>query len=72
MEYYTLNEWIFLSQNAQKLLNNMSEEDQKAFTFDIRQLDWKAYTENYVLGARKFLLDEAMTTLPAARSNLKR
>lgn len=53
-------------------MKKMSIEDQKAFLFDIRQLDWNAYIENYVLGARKFLLNEDMSTLPAAKTNLKR
>lgn len=50
----------------------MSEEDRETFNFDIKHLDWNVYIENYVLGARRFLLNEDMKTLPAARTNLKR
>jgi hypothetical protein len=42
------------------------------FNFDVRPLDWNAYWRDYVLGARKYVLKEEDSTLPAARRNLKR
>ncbi|KAI2564986.1 fatty acyl-CoA reductase 2 [Homo sapiens] len=50
----------------------MSPEDQRVFNFDVRQLNWLEYIENYVLGVKKYLLKEDMAGIPKAKQRLKR
>lgn len=42
------------------------------FNFDVRQLNWLDYIENYVLGIKKYLLKEDMAGVPEAKQHLKR
>ena len=37
-----------------------------------RPIDWLPFLENYILGVRKYVLNEDPSTLPAARRNLNR
>ena len=42
------------------------------FNFDVRQIDWTAYLENYCLGVKKFVLKEDTKNLLKARKALQR
>lgn len=44
----------------------------QVFNFDVRQLNWLEYIENYVLGVKKYLLKEDMAGVPKAKQHLKR
>lgn len=44
----------------------------QVFNFDVRQLNWLEYIENYVLGVKKYLLKEDMAGVPEAKQHLKR
>lgn len=44
----------------------------QVFNFDVRQLNWLEYIENYVLGVKKYLLKEDMAGIPEAKQHLKR
>lgn len=44
----------------------------QVFNFDVRQLNWLEYIENYVLGIKKYLLKEDMAGIPEAKQHLKR
>ncbi|EFX73129.1 hypothetical protein DAPPUDRAFT_110093 [Daphnia pulex] len=50
----------------------MTTEEQEMFYFDVRKINWQSYLENYILGIRQFTLKDDPTTLPTARTNLKR
>lgn len=50
----------------------MSADDREIFYFDVRDIEWKSYFETFVLGARRFILKDDLSTLPLARSNLQR
>ena len=67
LNFYTIRQWRFISQNAIRLLSKLSEEDRRIFYFDVREINWRAYIRNYVLGARKYILKEADGSEPAAR-----
>lgn len=72
LEFFTTNQWRFVSDNPIRLLSEMSENDKNLFYFDVREIDWQSYYEIYVLGARRYILKDDLTSLPLARSNLKR
>lgn len=50
----------------------MSAEERKVFYFDVRTIDWKSYFDTYILGARKFILKDDISSLTVARKNLTR
>jgi hypothetical protein len=42
------------------------------FYFDPRALHWPTYVENYCLGAKKYLLNEDLASVPAAKAHLRK
>lgn len=44
----------------------------QVFNFDVRQLHWAEYMESYCLGTKKYVLNEELSGLPAARKHLNR
>lgn len=72
LDFFTTHQWRFISENPIRLLSYLSEKDRQTFYFDVRKIDWTAYIETYVLGARRFILKDDLSTLPEARRNLNR
>ncbi|XP_011297735.1 putative fatty acyl-CoA reductase CG5065 [Fopius arisanus] len=70
LEYFTTQQWNFRDDNVRKLGEQLSPEDRQIFMFDVKQIDWPSYLENYILGIRHFILKESPDTLPAARSHI--
>ncbi|XP_061466460.1 fatty acyl-CoA reductase 1 isoform X2 [Rhineura floridana] len=72
LEYFTSNSWDWNTDNVNMLMSQLSPEDKKAFNFDVRQLHWAEYMENYCMGTKKYVLNEEMSGLPAARKHLNK
>ncbi|XP_029455855.1 LOW QUALITY PROTEIN: fatty acyl-CoA reductase 2 [Rhinatrema bivittatum] len=72
IEYFTSKSWEWNSDNTSMLMSQLNLEDRKAFNFDVRQLHWPEYIENYCIGTKKYVLNEDMSGLPAARQHLKK
>ncbi|KAF7245346.1 Fatty acyl-CoA reductase 1 [Varanus komodoensis] len=78
LEYFTSNSWDWNTDNVNMLMNQLGPEDKKAsnvyvaFNFDVRQLHWAEYMENYCMGTKKYVLNEEMSGLPAARKHLNK
>ena len=43
----------------------------KIFYFDPRTIHWPTYIENYLIGTKKYLLNEDLHGVPAAKKHLK-
>jgi len=71
-DYFFKRQWLFVGENSVKLWDTLSETDRKLFYFDVKAINWSAYFEIYVLGVRQFILKDDLSTLPKARSNLKK
>lgn len=71
LEYFINHSWEWSTSNTDMLMLELSPEDQRVFNFDIRQLNWLDYIENYVLGIKKYLLKEDLSDIPKARQQLK-
>ncbi|XP_071570402.1 putative fatty acyl-CoA reductase CG5065 [Temnothorax nylanderi] len=69
-EYFTTKQWNFRDNKVRNLGEQLSPEDRETFMFDVTQIDWSSYLENYILGIRQFILRESPDTLPAARSRM--
>ncbi|XP_047246817.1 fatty acyl-CoA reductase 1 isoform X2 [Girardinichthys multiradiatus] len=72
LEYFTSHSWVWNTDNVAMLLSHMSPEDKKVFNFDVRQLHWAEYMENYCMGMKKYVLNEELSGLPAARKHLNK
>lgn len=72
LEYFTSNSWDWNTDNVNMLMNQLSPEDKKTFNFDVRQLHWAEYMENYCMGTKRYVLNEEMSGLPAARKHLNK
>ncbi|XP_071618622.1 fatty acyl-CoA reductase 1 isoform X4 [Heliangelus exortis] len=72
LEYFTSKTWIWNTENVTMLMNQLNPQDKKTFNFDVRQLHWAEYMENYCMGTKKYVLNEEMSGLPAARKHLNK
>ncbi|OAD61911.1 hypothetical protein WN48_07108 [Eufriesea mexicana] len=72
LEYFSTQQWNFRDDNVRQLGEQLSPEDRQTFMFDVRQIDWPAYLEHYILGIRHFILKDNPNTLPAARLYLRK
>ncbi|KAJ7329283.1 hypothetical protein JRQ81_015457, partial [Phrynocephalus forsythii] len=71
-EYFTSRTWEWSSDNMNMLMRQLSPKDKKLFCFDVRQLHWSEYIENYCVGTKKYLLNEDMAGIPAAKQHLRK
>jgi fatty acyl-CoA reductase len=62
LNFYTIRQWRFISDNAIRLLELMSPEDRETFYFDVRDINWRQYITNYVAGTKKYILKDYTTT----------
>ncbi|XP_049638841.1 fatty acyl-CoA reductase 2-like [Suncus etruscus] len=72
LEYFWTHCWEWSMKNTEMLMAELSPEDQQVFNFDVRQLDWLEYIENYVIGVKQYLLKEDMSGIPKAKEHLKK
>jgi alcohol-forming fatty acyl-CoA reductase len=72
LEYFTTKQWEFTNDNLFMLMKELNETDTQIFNFDISDINWKTYIEEYCLGTKKFLMKEDMSNINACRRNLKR
>ncbi|CAF0874478.1 unnamed protein product [Brachionus calyciflorus] len=53
------------------LRNSIQESDSPVFFIDPRAIHWPTYIENYLIGTKKYLLNEDLHGVPAAKRHLK-
>ncbi|KAH8041511.1 hypothetical protein HPB51_016956 [Rhipicephalus microplus] len=71
VQYFTTNGWLFRSNNVVALVDELSSTDKQLFNFDVRNLEWYLYWEQYILGIRKYLFKAEVSKLPEARKHMK-
>lgn len=72
VQFFTMNEWRFVSRRSKDLLEMMTGKDREVFNFDVRLIDWDDWVKSYVAGMRRFILRESPDTIPQARASLQR
>ncbi|EEB16462.1 male sterility domain-containing protein, putative [Pediculus humanus corporis] len=72
LEFFTTHEWKFHSTNVRNLLLKLNEHDRKLFNFDVKQVNWKKYIDNYVEGIRLYILKEDPESSHKAKINLRK
>lgn len=72
--YFALHEWNFDTRNFRRLMRVARETqlDADEFNFDMSNMDWDSYVENYMMGIRTFVLKDDTSSLPKARRKLQR
>jgi len=71
LEYLTEHEWKCTYDNVIALRNSTKDTDSQTFYFDPRGIHWPTYIENYLIGTKKYLLNEDLHGVPAAKQHLK-
>ncbi|XP_046651701.1 putative fatty acyl-CoA reductase CG5065 isoform X2 [Daphnia pulicaria] len=72
LEFYTMREWNFPSQNPVLLMDKMSVQEKNTFNFDVRKIDWETYMTTFAVGVREYLFKDDLSSIHAARKNLNR
>ncbi|XP_015484547.1 fatty acyl-CoA reductase 1-like [Parus major] len=72
LQYFSTQSWNWSSDNMNMLMSHLNPEDKKLYNFDVRQLHWSEYIESYCIGAKKYLLNEDMAGIPAAKQHLRK
>uniref|UniRef100_A0A8C0XVV2 Fatty acyl-CoA reductase n=1 Tax=Cyprinus carpio carpio TaxID=630221 RepID=A0A8C0XVV2_CYPCA len=72
LAYFSSQDWEWNSDNMNMLMSQLSADDRRTFNFDVRQLNWPEYIENYCIGTKKYVLNEDMSDIPAARQHLRK
>ncbi|KAK3753857.1 hypothetical protein RRG08_006244 [Elysia crispata] len=72
LKFFTCNEWQWSNSNHDMLKHQLLPSDLKVFYFDPLPLHWPTYIENYCLGAKKYVLNEDLSGLPAARAHIRK
>ena len=69
--HFTTNEWTFQRDNCSDLARNVKMlSDSNMVKLDFRDMDWEKYVAIYMLGIKKFILKEELTS--TARQRLLR
>ncbi|XP_039481262.1 putative fatty acyl-CoA reductase CG5065 isoform X1 [Drosophila santomea] len=72
LQFFTLNAWIFRSENYSSLWNKLNEEDKAIFNMNMNTENTEEeYMVECAKGARKFILKEKEEDLPRARVHMK-
>ncbi|KAL9692762.1 hypothetical protein quinque_015798 [Culex quinquefasciatus] len=66
IEYFSMRQWDFKMENMNALWRRLSNADQKLFFFDMRQINWDFFLEQYFCGIRQYLLRDPLETVPEA------
>lgn len=72
LSYFAVNQWQFKDDNVNALFHTLSPKDRMNFLFDVTNINWEKYIEQYVLGFRQFLFKQHPDSLPASRKRLIR
>lgn len=72
LEFFTSSGWDFSADNVLQLKKALPAHDRKEFNFDVKEIDWNDYMENYIIGTKVYALKENIANLPVARKHLRR
>ena len=72
LEYFVSHKWDFQVDNVIRLQKQLADTDKEVFNFDITQVDWPSYMNQYYLGLREFVNRDTDASLVPARKKIKR
>ncbi|CAG4948984.1 unnamed protein product [Parnassius apollo] len=72
ISYFCTREIKFSNQRTRELWQQTSDTDKQIFPFSMREIDWRDYFNDYLVGIRRYLFKESDDTLPRARIKWRR
>ncbi|XP_065346654.1 fatty acyl-CoA reductase 1-like [Cloeon dipterum] len=70
--HFMLKDYKFKHENFTNLYSSMSEEIKEKYPCNVEMIDWSTVCRSYNLGARKYLLKQDPSTIPAAKRRMSR
>lgn len=67
LEKFIFTEWSFSADKSIELQNWLLPEDQINFNIEIKNLTWPEYFDSLAIGVRRYLNNEKMSNIQAAR-----
>jgi len=72
IEYFAINEWKWSNDNVKKLNNELSDADKEIFNFDLSNLKWADFIDDYVKGTREFIFKEDPSSMEVSKQRMDR
>ena len=69
---FTNKQWIWDEDNLKSLQDEMTQVDRDNFNFDVAELEWPSFLDEWIKGTRQYLLKEDLATLPRSRVEMDR
>lgn len=71
LNYFTMKQWTFKTDNILQLKNLMNEADKKMFPVTLKNINLEEWTKDSVLGTKRFLFKENLDNLSLCKRRLK-
>ncbi|XP_063924299.1 fatty acyl-CoA reductase wat-like isoform X2 [Zophobas morio] len=71
LAYFGMKSWKFDDRNVMELWNDMNDADKIQFCFNMENIDFIDYGYHLVRGARSYLFNESLDTIPKAERRLR-
>lgn len=74
LQFFTMRNWVFLSQKFKDLNKHLSPDEYKMFFIDSEAVPQEfevEFIKNCMLGGRQYVLKEPLSTIPRARIQMK-
>lgn len=70
-QYFSTHEWTFHRDNITDMMKKVKTlKDNDIVKLDLRDMDWKKYAANYMMGIKKFILKEDCKPVKVVRQRL--
>ncbi|XP_026746157.1 putative fatty acyl-CoA reductase CG5065 isoform X2 [Trichoplusia ni] len=70
LKFFALREWDFERERVTRLRERLAPEDAAVFNLDVKTIDWTSHCEDFVAGARRYLLRERDEDIDRARRRM--
>jgi alcohol-forming fatty acyl-CoA reductase len=72
LQYYTTKEWNFTNKKIVDICSKLKPDERECFNTDVQSIKWEPYVRDMLLGTRKFILKDDISSMPKARRHLNR
>ncbi|XP_059482551.1 putative fatty acyl-CoA reductase CG5065 [Neocloeon triangulifer] len=72
LQYYTTKEWNFTNRRIVEICDKLEPSERECFTTDVKRVQWDTYVRDMLLGTRRFILKDDISSLPKAKRHMNR
>ncbi|KAJ8707608.1 hypothetical protein PYW07_011285 [Mythimna separata] len=72
LRFFSVREWHFATDNVRKLQARLSPQDAAIYNLDPHTINWDEHYENFVIGTRRYLLQEKDQDIGEAKKHLRK